>query len=77
MPGAIAEDARTERRSWDPARRGCSSMVEPQPSKLMTWVRLPSPAPMGGLEGSRTIDHRFRVVLPLPGLTEDGIHPPI
>ena len=24
---------------------GCSSMVEPQPSKLMTWVRLPSPAP--------------------------------
>jgi bacterioferritin-associated ferredoxin len=25
--------------------RGCSSMVEPQPSKLMTWVRFPSPAP--------------------------------
>ena len=24
---------------------GCSSMVEPQPSKLMTWVRIPSPAP--------------------------------
>ncbi len=24
---------------------GCSSMVEPQPSKLMTWVRFPSPAP--------------------------------
>src|ERR1700734_1170322 len=23
---------------------GCSSMVEPQPSKLMTWVRFPSPA---------------------------------
>ena len=24
---------------------GCSSMVEPQPSKLMTWVRFPPPAP--------------------------------
>ena len=24
---------------------GCSSTVEPQPSKLMTWVRFPSPAP--------------------------------
>src|SRR5579863_6816128 len=26
-------------------QRGCSSMVEPQPSKLMTWVRFPLPAP--------------------------------
>src|SRR3546814_7978665 len=25
-------------------RRGCSSMVEHQPSKLATWVRFPSPA---------------------------------
>ncbi|CCQ74624.1 protein of unknown function [Magnetospira sp. QH-2] len=25
--------------------RGCSSMVELQPSKLATWVRFPSPAP--------------------------------
>ena len=24
---------------------GCSSMVEPQPSKLVAWVRFPSPAP--------------------------------
>ena len=24
---------------------GCSSMVELQPSKLVTWVRFPSPAP--------------------------------
>ena len=24
---------------------GCSSKVEPQPSKLMMWVRFPSPAP--------------------------------
>ena len=28
---------------------GCSSMVEPQPSKLITWVRFPSPAPIGAL----------------------------
>ena len=27
-------------------RRGCSSMVELQPSKLVTWVRFPSPAPI-------------------------------
>lgn len=26
-------------------KRGCSSMVEFQPSKLATWVRFPSPAP--------------------------------
>ncbi len=26
-------------------QRGCSSMVELQPSKLATWVRFPSPAP--------------------------------
>ena len=25
---------------------GCSSTVEPQPSKLMVWVRFPSPAPI-------------------------------
>ena len=24
---------------------GCSSMVESQPSKLVVWVRFPSPAP--------------------------------
>ena len=28
-----------------PAVRGCSSMVEQQPSKLMTTVRFRSPAP--------------------------------
>ena len=27
-------------------RCGCSSMVEFQPSKLATWVRFPSPAPL-------------------------------
>jgi hypothetical protein len=36
---------------WDTGRAkialgGCSSMVEPQPSKLMVWVRFPSPAPL-------------------------------
>ena len=30
---------------------GCSSMVEPQPSKLVTWVRFPSPAPNRVLVG--------------------------
>src|ERR1700704_5910324 len=29
------------------AECGCSSMVERQPSKLITWVRFPSPAPNG------------------------------
>jgi hypothetical protein len=27
---------------------GCSSTVEPQPSKLIMWVRFPSPAPLTG-----------------------------
>src|SRR5262249_16810824 len=27
-----------------PAQCGCSLMVKPQPSKLATWVRFPSPA---------------------------------
>ena len=30
--------------------RGCSSMVEQQPSKLMTRVRFPSPAPPNVVE---------------------------
>ena len=30
-------------------RGGCSSTVEPQPSKLMMWVRFPSPAPVEGI----------------------------
>ena len=30
---------------------GCSSMVELQPSKLITWVRFPSPAPELNLFG--------------------------
>ena len=28
---------------------GCSSMVEHQPSKLVAWVRFPSPAPKTAL----------------------------
>ena len=43
------------------SRCGCSSMVELQPSKLTTWVRFSSPAPL------RTISddsyHRFYFVL--------------
>ena len=44
--------------------RGCSSMVEPQPSKLMMWVRFPSPAP-GKRERQDTRD-KIRVI-PLRG----------
>ena len=36
-------------------RCGCSSMVEPQPSKLIVWVRFPSPAPDKG-QGPRAED---------------------
>src|SRR5512138_357901 len=39
---------------------GCSSMVEPQPSKLMVWVRFPSPAPLSHREKwSCSADERF------------------
>ena len=36
--------------------RGCSSMVELQPSKLVTWVRFPSPA----------LFYAFFSVVPIP-----------
>ena len=32
--------------------RGCNSMAERQPSKLDTWVRFPSPAPIFLMEGT-------------------------
>ena len=32
---------------------GCSSMVEFQPSKLVAWVRFPSPAPLNFLSAGR------------------------
>ena len=42
----IAELALSETlASWRLWPGGCSSMVEPQPSKLMMRVRFPSPAP--------------------------------
>src|SRR5947208_10991787 len=39
--------------------RGCSSMVEQQPSKLNTRVRFPSPAPIGpnGRGGSGVVEY--------------------
>ena len=61
-------------------------MVEPQPSKLMTWVRIPSPAPRVTAVEAQVMTDGGRVFLtrtgtrvesPLPGLTEDGIHPPM
>ena len=47
------------------AERGCSSMVEQKPSKLMTRVRFPSPAPAAsstaryGREGDPGGESRF------------------
>ena len=35
-------------------------MVEPQPSKLMTWVRFPSPAPVGSVTSAhvaQSVEH--------------------
>ena len=38
--------------------RGRSSMVEPQPSKLMMWVRSPSPAPaLGSAHIAQSVEH--------------------
>ena len=44
-------DARGEPWYNNPRRkmRRCSSVVEPQPSKLVVWVRFPSPAPRDSL----------------------------
>jgi hypothetical protein len=36
---------------------GCSSTVEPQPSKLMVWVRFPSPAPMTFAHIAQSVEH--------------------
>ena len=38
---------------------GCSSMVEPQPSKLMAWVRFPSPAPFVAFKAhiAQSVEH--------------------
>ena len=35
---------------------GCSSMVELQPSKLITWVRFPSPAPFVKIVGTTDVE---------------------
>ena len=54
--GAAVERAESWIELGSDARRegsrigGCSSMVEQQPSKLMTRVRFPSPAPTFGLD---------------------------
>ena len=44
LPGNLARDGRCCGTIAD-ASCGCSSMAEPEPSKLMTRVRFPSPAP--------------------------------
>jgi len=38
-------------------------MVEPQPSKLMAWVRFPSPAPEFGKRGSADVAQLVEHVL--------------
>jgi 4-alpha-glucanotransferase len=43
--GTITPDVRELRDHYQLPGSGCSSMVEPQLPKLMTWVRFPSPAP--------------------------------
>src|SRR5262249_40283750 len=40
------------------SERGCSSMVEQQPSKLMTRVRFPSPAPISRPREVTTLERR-------------------
>ena len=35
---------------------GCSLMVEPQPSKLTTWVRFPSSAPFVKIVGTTDVE---------------------
>jgi hypothetical protein len=57
VPGWLCAQARGESND---GLRGCSSMVEPQPSKLMVWVRFPSPAPNSApeeCEGARGSAH--------------------
>ena len=44
-PDASERAAEVSARGEPVGTRGCGSMVEPQPSKLMMWVRFPSPAP--------------------------------
>ena len=49
-PPPFCPQSGTDKRLFEPVRHfavqgGCSSKVEPQPSKLMMWVRFPSPAP--------------------------------
>src|SRR5215469_17456133 len=58
-------DTLFSRRSGFRVRRGCSSMVEQKPSKLMTRVRFPSPAPM--LSNTYTIG-----IVPGCGWDDDG-----
>ena len=45
--GDSSQNRRVAEMRWTThtTRCGCSSVVEPQPSKLVAWVRFPSPAP--------------------------------
>ena len=52
----ISEVERSEMGAGVIGVRGCSSMVERQPSKLDTWVRFPSPAPESAEKNSQERD---------------------
>ena len=49
----------------EPSLRGCSSMVELQPSKLTMWVRFPSPAPFFGRWGCENVTYGYAQIAQL------------
>jgi hypothetical protein len=55
-----------------PQVRGCSSMVELQPSKLATWVRFPSPAPTLHKSGRWCSGYGHRVANLMGIIVTDG-----
>jgi hypothetical protein len=74
-------DTRLGRATAIRRKRGCSSMVEPQPSKLMMWVRFPSPAP--GVAGrcgrpqrplAGSVGENSRVPVTAPGMNTSIAH---
>ena len=51
---------------------GCSSMVEPQPSKLMMWVRFPSPAPKNRIDRLNVVIEKLMFIW-IESRSENGI----
>ena len=65
MRGAFASPSQAGWSVLSGRQRGCSSMVEQQPSKLNTRVRFPVPAPITTLRRHRSRSHRV-------GFVDDG-----